>query len=142
MRIPTALITALAAQLIGQIIKVVVYSVRDRTLRLSYLTSAGGVPSAHTAFVTALTAYVGLSTGFLSDLFAISAVFAAIVVYDAFRLRGHVQRIAEAVNRLVVRPAGEDPLSEMIGHSIGEIAAGLGLGTVVALFSATVTIWR
>ena len=69
-----------------------------------------------------------MRNGFASDIFAVSFVFAAIVAYDAFRLRGHVQRHAETINKHVLQPAGQAPLSEMVGHSVGEIAWGLVVG--------------
>jgi uncharacterized protein len=136
MRIPVALLTALVAQVVGQTAKFVLYSVRDGRISPHYLVSAGGVPSAHTAFVTALTAYIGLTSGVVSDLFAVAAVFSAIVIYDAFRLRGHVQRHAELLNRHVLLPNGEPPVSEMVGHSLPEIAAGLAVGGAMAGLAA------
>ena len=132
MRIPVALVIALSAQVIGQFVKFFLYSARDGRISPHYLVSSGGVPSAHTAFVTALATYIGATAGLTSDLFAVAAVFGSIVIYDAFRLRGHVQHHAAILNRLVLEPRGEEPTSEMIGHSLVEIAFGALLGGAVA----------
>lgn len=130
--VPVVLLTAVSVQVACQVFKCAFYSIRDRRLTLSYLITAGGIPSAHTAFVTALCTSIAIRNGVDSELFAVSAVFSAIVIYDAWRLRGHVQRHAAALNRHVLTPAGEPPVSEMIGHSVTEIAAGLVFGGVVA----------
>jgi acid phosphatase family membrane protein YuiD len=55
---------ALAVQVACQLFKVVLYSIREKRLAISYFISAGGMPSAHSAFVTALTVSVGMGSGF------------------------------------------------------------------------------
>jgi acid phosphatase family membrane protein YuiD len=135
MPVPVSLLVAVTAQLLCQLFKVIVYSIRDRRFEPRYFTTAGGMPSSHSAFVTALTVAVGLSRGFDSEIFAVSFVFSAIVIYDAYRLRGHVEDQAEVLNRIQGRlePAEQRRLSEMVGHSLGEIAAGIAFGIVFAL---------
>lgn len=125
---PQVLVTAVAVQVFCQLFKLVYYSVRDQKLTLSYLVTAGGIPSAHSAFVTALGVAVGLRNGFDSDVFAVAFVFGAIVVYDAYRLRGHVEQHAKVINERILRPAGAKPLSEMVGHSVTEIVTGIAFG--------------
>lgn len=141
--LPLSLLTAVGVQVLCQLFKVVLYSVRDGRLKPRYFISAGGMPSAHSAFVTALLVAVGIRSGFASDLFAVAAVFGAIVIYDAFRLRGEVEKHAVRLNQLAEaeRAAGvaaeREPLSEMVGHSIGEIVAGILVGGAL---SAAVTL--
>ncbi len=134
---PQILVTAVAVQISCQLFKFVLYSVRDRRVSPHYLVTAGGIPSAHSAFVTALSTAIAIRHGVTSDVFAISFVFSAIVIYDAFRLRGHVQRHAEALNRFVLEPHGEQRMSEMVGHTPVEIAVGVVFG---ALVSALITL--
>jgi uncharacterized protein len=122
---------ALAVQVACQVFKVVLYSIRERRLALSYLVSAGGMPSAHSAFVTALTVSVGMGSGFTSDLFAVSCVFSVIIIYDAWRLRGAVEHHARILTDLVARqPGGMDAgrINLRIGHSPAELAAGMVVG--------------
>jgi hypothetical protein len=132
---PIILASSVVVQIACQAFKVLLYSVRDRKLRLSYFISAGGMPSAHSAFVTALTVSVGLWNGLGSDLLAVSAVFSLIIIYDAFRLRGTVQHHAQVLKKLLSRhpevDAGE--ITEMVGHSLGEIAAGILVGGAFAV---------
>ncbi|MFW5827249.1 MAG: divergent PAP2 family protein [Alkalispirochaeta sp.] len=137
------LVISVISQVSAQIFKVVLYSVAERRFAIDRLVNAAGMPSAHTAFVTALAASIGLQRGVSSDIFAVAFVFAAIVIYDSFRLRGHVQRHAEALNRLLA-PRRELPgssysrrdpqeLSEHVGHTGMEVVAGIIWGLVFAM---------
>lgn len=136
-----ALLVALGVQVACQLFKVVLYSVRERRFAPHYFVSAGGIPSAHSAFVSALSVSVGMRSGFSSDLFAVSAVFAVIVIYDAFRLRGQVEEHARRINAMQRNWSGDpldsaSPLNEMVGHSLPEIAVGVVVGSVLALVAA------
>ncbi|MFO7781869.1 MAG: divergent PAP2 family protein [Spirochaetia bacterium] len=135
MPVALPLLVALTTQILCQSFKVVAYSIRDHRFSPHYFTTAGGMPSSHSAFVTALTVSVGIARGFDSELFAVAFVFSAIVFYDAYRLRGHVERQAEVLNRLQRQLPAEEraELSEMVGHSIGEILAGIAVGAIFAV---------
>lgn len=128
--VPVALLTAAGVQALCQLYKVVYYSLRHRKLQLHYFISAGGMPSAHSAFVTALTVAVGIRAGFSSEVFSVAFVFATIVIYDSLRLRRTVQQQSELLNRLVRRyhPEEQGNLSEMVGHTPPEVLAGVLLG--------------
>jgi len=125
-----SLLSALAVQIACQLFKVVFYSIRERRLALFYFMAAGGMPSAHSAFVTALSVSVGLWSGFRSDVFAVAAVFSIIIIYDSWRLRGAVAHQARVLTKLVERhpevDAGE--INTRLGHSLPEIAAGIAAG--------------
>jgi len=131
---PLTLLTAVSVQILCQIFKVVLYSIRDGKLSLKYLSTAGGFPSAHSAFVTSLSVSIGLRLGFASDLFAVAFVVSAIVIYDAYRLRGAVQKHAKLLNRMVRRHHTDErpDLNEMIGHSLPEIFSGIAAGGLFA----------
>lgn len=132
--LPFVLITAVAVQVLCQLFKVLYYSIRDGKPSWGYFVSAGGIPSAHSAFVTALSVSIGLRSGFGSDLFAVAFVFSAIVVYDAYRLRGAVEKHAKLLNRLAARFHSDERerLSEMIGHTLPEIVSGVLVGGIFA----------
>jgi acid phosphatase family membrane protein YuiD len=122
--LPVSLLTAVGVQVLCQLFKVALYSARDRRLTLSWFISAGGMPSAHSAFVTALAVSVGLWSGFASDLFAVACVFSIIIIYDAWRLRGAVEHHA----RILARLAPKEGVNQRLGHSLSEIAAGIAAG--------------
>jgi len=125
-----SLLCALAVQIACQLFKVVLYSIRERRLALGYFTSAGGMPSAHSAFVAALSVSVGLGSGFGSDVFAVAAVFSIIVIYDSWRLRGAVAHHARVLIKLAEQHPGLEAgeINTRLGHSLPEIAAGIAAG--------------
>ncbi len=132
-QLPLTLLTAAAVQVSCQLFKVVLYSLRDGVFSPQYFVTAGGIPSSHSAFVTALLIAVGIRNGFNTDIFAVTFVFASIVIYDSFRLRGHVEKQARRINSMLRRLGyADEPLSEMIGHSLAEIAAGIIYGGTVS----------
>jgi len=128
--ISVSLITAVGVQLACQAFKVVLYSVRERRAAFSWFFSAGGIPSAHSAFVTALSVSVGLGSGFGSDVFAVACVFSVIIIYDSWRLRGAVGHHARALKRLsqANRKLELGAFNENIGHTLVEIGAGIVAG--------------
>ena len=69
------LITALWAWLVAQTAKTVIWGITKRQLNFRRLVEPGGMPSAHSAFVTSLATGVGLYEGWSSPVFALAAVF-------------------------------------------------------------------
>ncbi|MBN2440942.1 MAG: divergent PAP2 family protein, partial [Spirochaetales bacterium] len=129
-----SLISAVIVQVLCQITKFISYSLRDKALGTKYLFTAGGMPSSHSAFVTALSVSIGLWNGFQTDLFAVSCVFAAIIIYDAYRLRGTVQTHSRIIKKLMILLPEQDheEVEEMVGHTIPEIIAGILTGGIFA----------
>ena len=132
------LLAAAAAWFTAQIIKLAVELVRARRLDLRYLVSPGGMPSAHSALVTSLATAVGRSEGLSSPLFAICAVMAAIVMYDAAGVRQAVSIQARIMNRMLdeiftQHAFSEQRLRELLGHTPLEVAAGLLLGAAIGI---------
>jgi len=133
--IPHSLLIALAVQFVSQGIKFIGHSVRLGRPSWRHLVTFGGMPSAHSAFVTAVAVAVGVSAGFTSDLFAVAAVFGCIVIFDAYKLRGNVQKQATVLNRLQAQSLPEADrlaVNEWVGHSVPEVVAGIVLALVVA----------
>jgi len=134
--LPRSLVIALCVQLISQGIKFTSHSLRQGKPSWKHLVTFGGMPSAHSAFVTALTVGVGVSAGIASDLFALACVFGIIVIFDAYKLRGNVQTQAKVLNRLqgqVLPETDRVAIHEMVGHSVPEIFAGIALALAVSL---------
>jgi uncharacterized protein len=132
------LVIPLIAWAVAQSLKVITDSVRHHRLDITRLGSAGGMPSSHTAMVMSLTTLVGSRRGVVSPEFAISAIFSAVVMYDATGVRRAVGIQARVLNRIVddlLRQQGlkEDRLRELIGHTPFEVYAGGALGIGLAL---------
>ncbi|ESR60845.1 hypothetical protein KPL70_003861 [Citrus sinensis] len=99
---------------------------------------SGGMPSSHSATVSALAVAIGLQEGSGSPSFAIAVVLACIVMYDASGVRLHAGRQAELLNQIVCEFPPDHPLSsvrplrELLGHTPLQVVAGGILGCVVA----------
>jgi acid phosphatase family membrane protein YuiD len=139
------LIVAGMACLVAQTIKIFYYLIRDKKLELKHLFEAGGMPSAHSASVTALFLTIGLVDGFASSYFAVAFTFAVIVMYDATGVRRAAGMQALILNRIMedIYSAGkENPekLKELIGHTPFEVAIGIvvGISTTLVFFGCLI----
>lgn len=94
--------TALIAIVLAQAIKIPLAFIATRKLDLSLLTSTGGMPSSHSAAVTGVSTAIAIEHGLDSSLFAISAIFAVIVMFDATGVRRHAGYHATVLNQLVL----------------------------------------
>ncbi|WP_456277826.1 divergent PAP2 family protein [Bacillus sp. AK128] len=92
---------ALAAIGFAQFVKVPIQFIASRKIDWSLLTSTGGMPSSHSAAVTALATAVGIEEGMGSPIFAVATVFAIIVMFDATGVRRHAGEQATVLNKLV-----------------------------------------
>lgn len=132
------LVASASAWLIAQISKLIIGLVRERRVNVRYLASAGGMPSSHSALVAALATAVGLEHGLSSTQFAVAAVFAAVVLYDAAGVRRAVSVQARILNRMLeevieYQRFSEKRLRELLGHTPFEVFVGALLGVITAL---------
>ena len=132
MQLPIALIAAIVTQLLCQLFKVFYYSARTGVFSFKYFVTSGGMPSSHSAFVTALGVALAIHNGVASDAFAVAVVFGFIVMHDAYRLRGTVEKQSRLLKLILTdRPAETAELPEMLGHTPLEIAIGVLAGAAV-----------
>lgn len=102
------------------------------------MVSSGGMPSSHSATVTALAASVGLQEGTGGSAFAIAVVLACVVMCDASGVRLHAGRQAELLNQIVCELPPEHPVSSVkplrdsLGHTPLQVVSGAVLGCIVA----------
>ena len=130
-----------AAWCVAQVMKVIIESIKDRHLNFSYLITMGGMPSSHGALVCALATTIAIVYGVSSAVFAISAFFALVVMYDAAGVRQTVSTQSTMLNRIVDElfkgnPEFQQRVRELIGHTKFEVAAGAILGIVFAFLLA------
>lgn len=98
------------------------------------------MPSGHTAVVIGLVTIIGLEQGFSSPLFAISLVFASIVITDAIGLRNYLGAHGRTLN-ILVKDLKEDEFLdriypkqlEHIGHTPMQALVGAVIGIVTSL---------
>jgi acid phosphatase family membrane protein YuiD len=135
------LVIALLACLIAQLLKLLFELVIHRKVNIRVLVTTGGMPSAHSALVTALATGVGQEIGWSSPDFAIAAIFAVIVMYDAAGVRQAAGKQARILNQIMDElfqehpKFNEDRLKELLGHTPVQVIVGSALGVVIALFA-------
>ncbi len=130
------LLIAIGAWVAVQFLKVIVNLAVDRKLDLGILLSSGGMPSSHAAIVISLAVSVGKSVGVASPIFAVAAIVACIVMYDAAGVRRAVGIQAGILNRIieeyfVEHNFSEKRLRELIGHTPSQVFAGAALGFAI-----------
>ncbi|MER2128665.1 divergent PAP2 family protein [Solibacillus sp.] len=96
----TPLWLGVSAILFAQLLKVPINFIVTKKIDWSLLTSTGGMPSSHSAAVTSIATAVGLETGFDSPTFAVAAMLAGIVMYDASHVRFQAGQHAAVLNEL------------------------------------------
>ena len=133
------LLVSLLACFTAQGLKALIELIRDGKVSLRYLVSSGGMPSAHSALVGALATGVGLQMGWSSAEFAIAALFAVIVMYDAAGVRQAAGKQARILNQIIDemfqggKEFNEERLKELIGHTPFQVLVGLSLGIGIAM---------
>ena len=132
------LVASALGWLTAQVLKTLIDWARTGSLSLRLLVGAGGMPSAHSALVTALATAVGKTQGIDTAMFAITATLAAVVMYDAAGVRQAVDRQSRVLTHLLVHtpPTHSDFdrfLEELVGHTRAQVGTGALVGIAVAL---------
>jgi len=127
---------SIVACFLAQFIKI--FTGKTKRIELTRVLTSGGMPSSHSSFVTSLATVVGLEKGFNSTDFAITAVLALIIMYDAAGVRRAVGKQAIILNQIVDdiqhnKPIEQNKLKELIGHTPMEVWFGGLLGVLTAL---------
>lgn len=134
------MISAMSSWATAQICKFILNYFMDKKLNFERLSGAGGMPSAHSATVTALMISCARLEGVGSTFFAIAVVIAAVTIYDAMGVRHEAGEHAKIINQMLKQSSEEetdDPdfkeLKEMLGHTPLEVVGGVFLGILVPL---------
>jgi len=137
-------LAAISSWLISQLIKTIVgfciSSVHTFSVFFDLLIwRTGGMPSSHSALVTALTTSIGFKDGVHSDLFIFALFSAIIVIRDAMGVRRSSGIQAKMLNTISLEIAqitdkAFKPVKEVQGHSPIEVFAGILLGFFIGMF--------
>ena len=136
----------------AQVIKAILYTILNKEFRLERLFGDGGMPSGHSATVSAMAMMDLLHYGVGSFEFAISTMLAIIVMHDAMGVRLETGRQAEVINELTAlfeeimdefsnkedtlekkfqKVFSEEKLKEYVGHTPIQVIAGCLLGLLI-----------
>lgn len=127
------------ALFLAQALKVIISLFTERKLNFRKFLDTGSMPSSHTSSVVSLATAIGIREGIQSSIFAISIVFAVVVMYDATGVRRAAGKQASVLNKIVInikKREGyaiiEENLKELLGHTPLEVLGGTVLGIMVA----------
>lgn len=132
------LIVPLSVWFFIQLFKVIWDLVVTHKFNFKRILGAGGMPSSHSAVVTSLSAMIGKTQGFTSEIFALSVIFAFIVMYDAAGVRRAAGKQAKLLNKLIETPGltnmqVQERLVEVLGHTPTQVIVGAIIGIVVGI---------
>ncbi|MBR6404018.1 MAG: divergent PAP2 family protein [Eubacterium sp.] len=124
----------------AQVLKTLIFLIVNKKLQLERLFGDGGMPSGHSATVSAVALSAGLECGFASPIFAVAMIMAIVVMHDAAGVRLETGKQAKVLNEmmeLMEKLSGselsyEDKLKEFVGHTPFQVGIGCLLGILVA----------
>ncbi len=143
------ILTAISSIAIAQGLKILTHKKVTGEWDVKQVATTGGMPSSHSAGVSALATYIAANKGSRHTETALAAIFGVIVMYDAQGIRRHTGEIARLVNDLedsFASLSGDFPslefverekeLNEILGHQPIEVLGGAILGSVLGFVSA------
>ncbi len=121
-----------------QTFKVIWDLVETKKFNFKRILGAGGMPSSHSAVVMCLAVMIGKEWGFNSSIFALSLIFAIVVMYDAAGVRRAAGKQAALLNKIVNTPGLSIPqvqekLVEVLGHTPTQVFVGALIGVIVGI---------
>jgi len=134
------LVSAVVGWTVAQILKTLVDFALNEKFSAERLVGSGGMPSSHSATVCALTTSAGMRYGVGAFEFAISFMFAAVVMYDAIGVRQETGKQAKLLNMIMEQDffkldndQFQKRLKEFVGHTPLQVFAGAVLGIGLAV---------
>ncbi|NLC87442.1 MAG: divergent PAP2 family protein [Clostridiaceae bacterium] len=124
-----------------QLFKLICDLIKTHKFNFKRILGAGGMPSSHSAVVTTIATMIGKSNGIDTPLFALSVMFAFVVMYDAAGIRRAAGKQAKLLNKLVETPGltniqVQEKLVEVLGHTPVQVVVGAIIGVIVGLIFA------
>ncbi len=131
------LLCTLVAWVAAQTLKVTLAVRQRRRFDVRWFLGTGGMPSAHSAGVSALAIGVGLQVGFHTPGFAVALMFALVTMFDAQGVRRSAGRQGIILNKIIDElyaggPLRQERVKELLGHTPIEVLAGAFIGFVIA----------
>ena len=134
------LISAASGWVIAQVLKTIIHTWFTKNFMAERLVGGGGMPSSHSATVCALSTATAMQYGATSFEFAMAAIFALVVMYDAIGVRQEAGKQAKVLNDMIelFTHMGKDldiekQLKVFIGHTPLQVFCGAILGILTAI---------
>ena len=119
----------------AQLLKIIFNLLSKGELRFGIVFQTGGMPSSHSALVSALSAGIGWELGFDNPVFALSIGVSLIVMYDASGIRRSAGMQAIEINKIALEldKNKEVFLKESLGHTKFEVFVGSLVGPLITI---------
>lgn len=133
----------------SQVTKLLINFLLSRKWNVERLWGAGGMPSAHSSMVCALTVSIARFYGVNTPVFALAVMFAFVTMYDAMGVRRetgeHAKLLNKYLNQIEIKNADKDgdgipegkideiDLKEYIGHTPLEVLGGVLMGILIGI---------
>ena len=143
------LIVSLASWLIAQLTKIVINAIVNKKFDIERLFGDGGMPSGHSATVTAMALMTGFRLGFDNPIFGIAMIFAIVVMHDATGVRQEAGKHARSIIELTDlfneyllehdEKVKLDKLKTLVGHTPLQVVCGAAVGIIVVVVYLLIT---
>lgn len=131
--------------LVAQVLKTIIYAIINKQFVAERMVGGGGMPSCHSATVCALATATGMEYGGGSFEFAITAMFAIVVMYDAMGVRREtgiqgriLNEMLEIFTNMGKEISAEAKLKELVGHTPLQVLMGAVLGILIAAITGNI----
>lgn len=127
----------------AQLVKTIIMLLKGRIRSIKELFAllvwrTGGMPSSHSAIVSAMATSIGIRSGLDSDVFVLSMCFSLVVIRDALGVRRANGLQAKALNEMGKELSKKEiimykPVKEVHGHQPIEVFVGVLFGISMAV---------
>ena len=138
------LVAGVGSWFVAQVVKTIIHGIINKKFTWERLVGDGGMPSGHSATVTAVATMSLLVYGPGSFQFALAAILAIVVCHDAMGVRLETGKQAVLLNEIVKsfeemfksEELPEVKLKEFVGHTPIQVIAGIliGIGNALLLY--------
>lgn len=149
------LIISLISMFLTQVIKFLLYSIKQKRMLWRFLISTGGFPSSHSAFCITLCISLGILQWYelqaLDWTFAVAVVFTCVIIHDAMGVRYEASKHATILNNLTADKTVEERqelgfgkkgiLKELLGHKGFEVFGGIMVGIIIGIVGSIIAIY-
>ena len=117
----------------AQLLKILIFFIRSRSVHPLDIVATGGMPSSHSSLMTGMTVIIYLTEGFTTSLF-VALSLTIIIIIDALGVRRTAGEEGIILHKLIKKSRLKiiEP-HYALGHTPEQVIAGIVYGLIVAL---------
>ena len=134
----------LGGWIVASLVKMAISAWKTHELDFEYLVSTGGMPSSHSATVSAIAFGIGYTEGFQTPIATLAVAFAIVTMFDAATVRRAAGEHAKVLNAIVrdikeLKFKPKERFRELLGHTRKEVFWGMATG--IAWATLVCAVW-